>query len=97
MAKDITLVLKSWKDGSGGAASGWPASIEISIDDAGDTYKYVVDNASLRVMLDKPSNYCELSSDTMNYFKYNPGDTYATGSIADAEGMYNAIVNEITS
>lgn len=97
MAKDITIVIKSWKDGSGGAANSFPSCIEITIDQGGDTYKYLLDGSSLKVILDRPVNYLELSSNSMTYYKYSPGDTYATGAIGDAETMYNAILNEITA
>ena len=45
----------------------------------------------LTLECDKNENYFALRINNANAYRYTPGDTFNSGSVADAQGMFDAV------
>lgn len=91
MAKDLSVVTYRYLDATDTGITGWPKVLDFIITEGASTQKYTIGIEYVLLALDVDANYMEIRTDSAVIYKYAPGDTFATGAIADAEAMYGVI------
>jgi hypothetical protein len=88
---DLNITLQNFNDGTGGATSGFPAALRITVTTNGIQKEYFCDVTSVLISLDEAANYLELYANNHCLYKYVAGDTFNTGAMADAATMFDSI------
>lgn len=90
MAKDLSTNTFSWKDGSGSAASSFPASIVITISENATTIKnYLCNITDIFISLDKENNAFFIYYQNHKLYQWTLDDTLNGNPITTAEDMFN--------
>lgn len=93
MAKDLFIDIRSWLDGSGANASGWPASIRIRIEENASTVKkYLCNVSDVFLSCDVQNNAFFIYYQNHKIYQWTAGDQFASGAApADASAFYNTV------
>jgi len=98
MPKNVTVTIQSFRDGSGTAASSFPASVQLEITENGVIVKnYLCNVTDMFLSLDKQNNAFFIYYQNHKLYQWTSGDTYSNGSIADAESMFNNMRIDLTA
>lgn len=95
MAKDLTITSYGFLDKPGSAVVDWPRAIEFVITEGAATQNYLSGIANILVTLDVDANYMEIRVGTALIYKYQPGDTYGTGTVGSAQAMYISVLGDM--
>jgi len=98
MAKDLLVNIRSWLDGSGANASGWPASINIRIEEnAVEVEKYLCNVSDIFLSCDKQNNAFFIYYQNHKIYQWTAGDTINSGAApANASAYYDGILATIS-
>lgn len=98
MPKNLATVIQSFRDGSGSAASSFPASVQLQITENGVIIKnYLCNVTDMFLSLDKTNNAFFIYYQNHKLYQWTLGDTYGGGSISDAENMFNNMRLDLTA
>lgn len=98
MPKNVVVIIQSWKDGSGSAASSFQASVELQIiENAVIVKSYLCNVTDMFLSLDKQNNAFFIYYQNHKLYQWTLGDTYNGNSISTAELMFNNFRGDLTA